>query len=337
MLKFVPISLVIFLSLFWLGTNALAEEQESSPLFTHNLSPIIQVFGLPPTEGGQLLSQGQTKLRLVMDIANNFTTDESSDESLLFDGETTRLTLSLRYGFSEYWEVGIDLPTISHQGGMLDGLIESWHDTFGLPQGGRDNAPRNRLRYSYQKAGEAEGLNFSNSSTGLGDISVNLAYQLNHNPSSRRYIALRGGIKLPTGDTDNLCGSGGTDVHIRLAVTDGETLKHYNISLFASLGILWLEKGEVLSNKQRQRVGFSSVGLGWSPLNRLIFKVQVDGHTAFYDDSHLKQIDSSSAQLAIGGTIKLSEGLSIDLCIIEDIIVDTAPDVTFHAALSYQY
>ena len=103
------------------------------------------------------------------------------------------------------------------------------------------------------------------------------------------------------------------------------------------MGLLWLEKGEVLRSKQRQKVGFGSVGLGWTAINWLTFKLQIDGHTRFFNDSQLKQIDSTSAQLAIGGAIKLSEQLVLDLCVVEDIIVDTAPDVTFHAALSYLY
>ncbi len=329
---------IAFLFVLALPLPVRANDLLTEPFFIRNQSPIIQIFGLPPTEGGQITPSGRTKLRLVMDIANNFTADKSAQESLLLDGETSRITFSLRHGFSDDWEAGIDIPVVSHQGGMLDGLIENWHSTFGLPQGGRDDAPRNRLHYFYRDEGEEkEGLNFSNSGTGLGDTTIYLAYKMTHDTSSRRYIALRGGIKLPSGDSDNLRGSGGTDAHLRLSISDGESLKNYNISLFGSMGLLWLEKGEVLRSKQRQKVGFGSVGLGWTAINWLTFKLQIDGHTRFFNDSQLKQIDSTSAQLAIGGAIKLSEQLSIDLCVVEDIIVDTAPDVTFHAALSYLY
>ena len=336
--KFRYYASIALLLLIAMPSPVLANDLVASPFFIHNQSPIIQIFGLPPAEGGQITPPGRTKLRLVVDVSNNFTADKSAEESVLFDGETSRITLSFRRGFGDSWEGGIDIPVVSHQGGMLDGLIENWHDTFGLPQGGRDNAPRNRLHYSYQQEGEKEGLNFSNSGTGIGDTSIYLAYQLNRKTTAvRRYIALRGGIKFPSGDTDQLRGSGGTDFHLRLAASDGETLKVYNLTLFASMGALWLGKGEILSDKQHQNVGFGSIGLVWTPLKRFTFKVQIDGHTAFFGDSHLKQIDSPSAQLAIGGTINLSDNLALDLCVVEDIIVDTAPDVTFHAALTYLY
>ena len=284
-------TLIIILSLFLLSSPALANDLVVSPLFTHNLSPIIQIFGLPPTEGGQITPSGRSKLRLVMDIANNFSSDSSSDETLLFDGETSRLTCSLRHGFGDQWETGLDVPIISHQGGMLDGLIENWHKSFGLPQGGRDDAPRNQLHYSYTETDEKEDIDFSNSGTGLGDTSIYLAYQLNQNPPSvRRYIALRGGIKLPTGNSDHLRGSGGTDLHIRLAGSDGETLKNYGITLFSSVGLLWLGQGEILSDKQHRTVGFGSLGLGWAPLNYVTFKIQIDGHSAFMLIANLNRL-----------------------------------------------
>jgi hypothetical protein len=221
---------------------------------------------------------------------------------------------------------------------MLDGLIENWHDAFGLPQGGRDDAPRNRLHYFYTETDEKEDIDFSDSGTGLGDTSIYLAYQLNQNsPTVRRYIALRGGIKLPTGNSDQLRGSGATDFHLRLAASDGETLKSLDVTLFASVGALWLGHGDILADKQQRTVGFGSFGLGWSALKRVTVKVQIDAHTNFFSDSQLKQIDSPSAQLATGGTIKISDNLAVDLCVVEDIVVDTAPDVTFQLALSYLY
>ena len=329
---------VIFLSLLVLSPPALADDLTSVPLFTRNNSPIIQIFGLPPTEGGQLTTSGDTRARLVLDVANSFTEDNSKDESLRFDGETSRLTFSLRRGFREHWEAGVDIPVISHNGGMLDGLIENWHRAFGLPQSGRDDAPRNRLHYYYADRDSDDGIDFSNSGTGIGDTTLYLARRLTPDSSaSRRYLALRGGIKLPTGNSDQLRGSGATDFHLRLAASDGETLKNLDLTLFASVGALWLGHGEILADKQQRTVGFGSFGLGWSALKRVTVKVQIDAHTNFFSDSQLKQIDSPSAQLAFGGTVKVSESLAVDLCIQEDIVVETAPDVTFQMALTYLY
>jgi hypothetical protein len=69
----------------------------------------------------------------------------------------------------------------------------------------------------------------------------------------------------------------------------------------------------------------------------LSFKLQVDGHSSFYRDSNLDQIDSPSAQLAMGGTVHFSQVDTIDLCVTEDIVVDTASDVVFHVAWNHRF
>ncbi len=340
LLKFIYIAIATSLVFFLLisPTLAFSKDMMISPFFTRNLSPVVQIFGLPPAEGGFIVPQGQTNLRLALEIANNFTSNESSSESIILDGETSRLAFSLRYGLGQRWEAGVDLPVVSHNGGIFDGFIENWHDFFGLPQGGREGTPRGRLDYRYNQNGGGAELNFSDSGTGFGDVVFLLAYQLSgYESESQRSLAVRGGVKLPSGNADNLRGSGGTDLHLRLAATDAESLKIYDITLFASAGLMWLSRGDVLSDKQRQWVGFGSVGLGWSPLPWLAFKIQADGHTAFFNNSQFEQLDSASAQLGVGGTVQLSDKDTLDLCVSEDIVVDTAPDVNFHVALTHKF
>lgn len=308
------------------------------PFYTRNLAPIVQIFGLPATEGGVLAESGKLSVRLVAEVASHYTKDTSAGERVLFDGETSRVTTSLRYGLNDNWEIGIDVPLVSHDGGVLDAFIEGWHDFFGLPQGDRDKATRGQLHYFYGREGEPPALDYSGSGGGIGDIAFSLGYRLAGLPSdSGRSLALRTGIKLPTGNSNRLRGSGGTDVHLRLAGTDAQTLKDWNLTLFASAGVLWLEQGDVLSAQQRRWVGFGSAGFGWAPLSWLDLKIQLDGHSSFYRNSRLAQIDSPSLQLSLGGTLHLTERVRLDLAVVEDIIVATAPDVVFHSALSWHY
>jgi hypothetical protein len=58
-------------------------------------------------------------------------------------------------------------------------------------------------------------------------------------------------------------------------------------------------------------------------------KLQLDGHTAFYD-SDLRQLGDFSTQLVMGGTLGLPWDLLLDLAVSEDSTVTTAPDVVFH-------
>lgn len=307
------------------------------PLYTTNMSPVIQIYGLPAVEGGDLTPAGELTLRVVAEVASHYTKKSRGNESLLFDGETSRAIVAMRYGLTERWEAGLDVPMISHDGGMLDSFIEGWHDFFGMPQGGRDTARRDQLHYYYQR-NDTAALDYSGSSGGFGDLSLSASYQLlAAEPTARRSVALRSGIKLPTGNSSRLRSSGAVDAHVHLTASDAESLAEWNTTLFASGGVLWLGKGDILKDQQRRWVGFGSIGIGWMPLAWIDFKLQLDGHTSFYDNSDLTQVNSPSLQLGIGGSLHFSERVSLDLAVIEDVIVESAPDAVFHSALNWRF
>lgn len=332
------IFLIMFILLFSGTVSASAQELiQVKPLYTTNMSPIIQIYGLPAAEAGDLTAVGELSLRVVAEVASHYTKDDKGTESVLFDGETSRAIVSMRYGLAERWEVGVDVPMISHDGGMLDSFIEGWHDFFGLPQGGRDRASRDQLWYYYQR-NDSAALDYSGSNGGVGDLALFASYQLlAAEPAARRGVALRTGIKLPTGNSSRLRSSGAMDAHLRLTASDAETLGEWNTTLFASGGVLWLGKGDVLEDQQRRWVGFASIGVGWMPLSWVDFKLQLDGHTSFYDNSNLTEINASSLQLGIGGSLHFSEQVSLDLAVIEDVVVGSAADVVFHSALNWRF
>lgn len=328
---------VVFL-LLWGGAPAFAQgDQGITPFYTSNLSPVVQIHGLPAAESGELARPGKLSLRVVAEVASHYTKKKKGPESVLFDGETSRVIASIRYGLTDRWEAGLDVPLLSHDGGVLDGFIEGWHDFFGMPQNGRDKVRRNQLRYSYNR-NTTPAVDHAGSNGGFGDVSLAASYQLlESRAGARRSVAVRGGVKLPTGNSDELRGSGAPAVHGRLTATDAQTLQALNGTLFASAGVMWLGKGDVLADQQRQWVGFGSIGIGWMPLSWVDFKLQLDGHTSFYKNSDLTQINSPSVQLGVGGTLHFSERISLDLAVTEDIIVDSAPDVVFHSALNWRF
>jgi hypothetical protein len=93
-----------------------------------------------------------------------------------------------------------------------------------------------------------------------------------------------------------------------------------------------MSDGDILADQQRHAAAFGTLGGGWRPLMRLALKAQVDGHTSCYSDSDLREL-SDSLQLVVGGTLGLTETLTLDIAISEDIVVATAPDIVFHLAL----
>ena len=332
---------IILLSLFIFTSVCLSSHTvyalDIIPFNTKNQSPIVQIYGLPAAGNAILLSPGQKEFRMMLDYASNYVDDTNGGEHIILDGETARISLNGRYGLAQGVECGLEIPYVIHGGGFLDGFIINYHDFFGLPQGGRDQAPRNRLLYLYTRDG-AERMRIDSSSSGLGDISLVAGFQMYHDgkeyPSA---VALRTSLKLPTGESAQLRGSGSTDLAIWLTASSDHKLTAGHWTIFGDAGIMGMTNGKVIEEQQRNLVGFGSVGAGWSPLTWIAFKVQLDAHTPFYKDSQLRELNADAVQLLIGGTLSLSKQTALDIGVSEDLIVHTSPDVSFHFDLRTQF
>jgi hypothetical protein len=317
---------------------ALADLLEVHPLFIRNQAPFVQIFGLPPAEGGRLSMKGITDARLVFDAANIFTGAENGQEEVRVDGETYRLSLAVRHGLSERLEIGVDVPYVWHSGGRLDGFINGFHRTFNLPEGGRNLWYDDQILYLSVCDGEIA-YRLDEAQDGFGDVILTAGVRLLKpgQPGRDRSLALRPALKLPTGDERKLTGSGSTDFSLRLAGTDPATLARWRITSYGSLGALAMTEGEVLPRHQRNLVGFGTLGFGWSPLRWLAINLQFDGHTSFYEGTGLHHLDDPSLLITLGTSLALPGKVLADLAVSEDLIVETAPDVMFHVTLRRRF
>jgi hypothetical protein len=307
------------------------------PFDTRNQSPVVQIFGLPAISDSRVLPAGGKELTLVLDIANNYVDDSARNEHITLDGETYRLDLAGRFGIGNRLELGFEIPYIFQSGGVLDSFIENYHSTLGLPQGGRDQAPNGRLLFNYQRNG-ANAFRIDQCNSGLGDLRLTAGFQLyKDDTESPRALALRASLKVPTGDSNVLHGSGSTDLALWLTGSQGWKTAGGLWAIYGGGGILGMTRGNVLPDQQQNAVAFGSLGAGWHPLAWLTLKVQFDGNTAFYKDSDLVELISGSVQVVMGGTLHFSDRTALDIGISEDLVVNTAPDVVFHFALRHQF
>ena len=70
---------------------------------------------------------------------------------------------------------------------------------------------------------------------------------------------------------------------------------------------------------------YGHVMLGWSVSDSINLKVQLQGHSSYYEDSRLL-ILGNTYFLSLGGTIKINKRHHLDIAISEDIKVDASPD-----------
>ncbi|HEY3309278.1 MAG TPA: DUF3187 family protein [Desulfuromonadaceae bacterium] len=332
-----PVSAIVLLMCLG-GMVGAAAGMEITPFRTVNQSPLIRIFGMPAESEATVVPKGHFSASLVQDVASNYTVSKNAREQISLDGESYRWTLAGRYGFGNRYEMGIEIPYLLEGGGFLDSFIVDWHNTFSLPQGGRDSAPKNRLNYSYRKDG-IQKLDMHRAGSGIGDISLTGAIKLydQQDKDSHDSLALRAAIKLPTGDTSSLRGSGSLDTSLSLCGSMNNFTEWGALGVFGSLGGMALTDGKVLADQQQHLVGFGTLGIGWGPADWISFKFQLNGNTAFYRGSSLAELSKASVVLVSGGALRLPGNYRLDIGVSEDVMVATAPDVAFHLGLSRQF
>ncbi|MEI8342700.1 MAG: DUF3187 family protein, partial [Verrucomicrobiota bacterium] len=274
---------------------AWSADMEITPFRAVNQGPLVQIYGFPRDTGADIVASGKTTVSLFEDITSNYTAHDNGNEQILLDGEAYRTVFAVRRGLGRGWEVGLELPLIVQGGGFLDSLIIDWHKTFGLPQGGRDDAPKNRVSYRYTKDG-VEKLRMENSGSGIGDLSLNVGFSLyeRDGSESRDRVALKAALKLPTGDASTLRGSGSTDLSLALCGSMNNFTEWGSLGVFGSLGGMAATRGEVLVDQQNRLAGFGSAGIGWGPAEWISFKVQLNVNSAMYRGSSLAQLSKTS-------------------------------------------
>ena len=301
--------------------------QENEPLRTRNLAPLVAVFGLPTWESAA--AEGESELTVVQELASHFRLAGRGDEELITDGETWRTSFLYKRGIADGWTVGFELPVIRQWGGILDDIIDGWHSAFNLPDGNRNRAAEDQLRYRYLVDGVTQ-FSFDESSTGLGDAQLSIARELGEDSG---WLA-RAIVKLPTGDEDIFAGSGSTDLTMTLLRQSSTTWRQNEIGYYWGAGLMYLGEPKFLADRNEDWAAVGVFGLGWQPSDRFGLKAQLDFHSRFYD-SELDELGKDSIQASIGGWWAFDDRRRLIFAINEDLVVRTAPDVSFHVDFSW--
>jgi len=289
---------------------------EVLPFATHDQSPFAAIHGLP--DSGNLPGPG---VDLVLDVSNTLNQQRRGGEVLFLDGESYRAGLRAGFRLGAGWRLQATVPLVAHSGGRLDGFIHDFHHAFGFPDGGRDQQPEEELLYSYQRDGQPE-FTLSDAEQGLGDIRLAIGHPLGVGDTLGWAQ-----LKVPSGEPRRLTGSGAAELALWLT---GQRRLAAQWAGYGGGGLLLMQRGEVLESLQRDHAWFGDLGVQWRLTERFALQVELSAHSALYD-SDLPML-GSAAQIASGGWLRFAGGSCLQLAVIEDIDVGTAPDVTFHAA-----
>ncbi|MFN8011090.1 MAG: DUF3187 family protein [Holophagaceae bacterium] len=155
------------------------------------------------------LPEGRTALAL--EATSQFLRPDRQDSSdgrtvARLDGEEWQLTGDLARELGP-GRLNLRLRVVNRSGGFADQAFVSWHTAFGIPNGGRELAPKFQFRYHLERDGVVV-ADLRHAKTQLLD--ADLAYVV---PFGTPDLGGRAGasVQLPNGKRDDFSGSGGTD------------------------------------------------------------------------------------------------------------------------------
>ena len=331
-----PLRPISVLSIAALGVSSLslaAAARAGEPLDDRDNAPVSGLLNFADsTEGALLLGRGRFAGSLLAMTSSHAVATNRGDEILVFDGETTRLELGLRYGLGDRLELGLRIPYISHAAGNLDSLIDGWHDWFGLPGGSRETRASDLLEFSYADASGTR-LDFRDSASDFGDVRLTAGWRLDAGDGHRR--ALRFGVTLPTGSVESLTGAEATTISAGFAGDVASLGAGGRVSAFYRANVIRVDEPEILADRYREWIGQLAAGFGVRASSWLDLRAQALFRTATHD-SDLDVLGEPAVTLTFGGNLRLGERYVLSVAVGEDIKVNSSPDVSFQVSLRYR-
>ncbi len=290
-------------------------------LATRDLNPVLQPVYLPTQ--APINPDNGWRIDHSIYITNTLQEESESGENLVIDAENYRYELGFGYR-QDQWLGQVNIPFVANSGGELDGLIDSWHEFFGLPEGDRDKFPKDEFNIEYLRDG-IEQLSQDNDTSGLGDLSIAIGFESQH--ETRYFI----GVELPTGSESDFSGNEAVDFAIWIS---REKRVDEEMSLYGLVGLSFPADDGTLEGLIVDEIWVAQLGLEYRFDEHLVGIAQLDLHSATIDDSDLDAF-GESVQIQLGlGFLELFENHRLDLFFSEDILVGTAPDISFGARLS---
>lgn len=282
-------------------------------------NPLIRGFYLPLPSDSRL--DAGAGLSATFLISNTLNAESNAQQSLLIEGESDVLRLSYENSLSGSWRYRFTVPLIHDSGGILDPLINDWHELFGLPQGNRPYYPNNKIAYEYQGPGGVD-INIHQAQTSIGDISGEAGWYAVDD--AHRTVSFWGGLAAPTGSTAKLTGDG---------AWDGSLWAHAAIrwpewQLAAELGVAQPFGDEIFAGYAHRTSLFARLAVTRTLGSEWSLRAQLDAQSARLYDNATRFL-GPSLQLTVGAQRRLRGKWRLEFGFAEDVAVNTAPDITF--------
>lgn len=320
------------LGLVGVFSSAFAEQGDESAFFQLRAQHAYNaVYGLPAVAARPV----QTfETQISVEHSNQFVGERGGSDTLILDGETTEITLRHRQRLGPCWQMEAHVPLVAHGGGEFDRAIDDWHRFFGFPDANREEVEFFQINYLHEDA-SGSSPSVTTAQSGIGDVQLAIQRSLRcfaTADTTGDEPIVRLGIKLPSGNANELRGSGRSDVFADWQSPIWTYAGRWRFG--ANLGVLLIGQSDRFTSRKSVAV-YGSAGVQFVLANRLRLMSQLDWHTPFYN-SVLREIGSDAVSLSVGVRYLLPSNQTFEISISEDAAVDTAPDIVARLAWVYR-
>lgn len=308
-------------SLLLFFSHSVAAELYSG-LATRDQNPLLIPYWIPHTVAATGKSGVQISTSFF--ISNTLHDEAKNNERLIIDSETYRFDLNLQYEIAD-WVYHVQIPVIASNGGFMDDVIIKWHNALSLPQGNRLNYNSDKINIQYQTNNEML-IDTQQAYSGIGDISLSSIRPFYSDEDMTWTLGL--GLNIPSGNNNVLISNQRVDGSIWLSYFSE------NKPIFLTLGIIKHGNSGYLKNRLRSSVIFVQSGLEIPVSAYFDAQLQLDYHSKFINSN----TDALGQSLQVQFGINIIQGMlkNLQLFFSEDILVGSAPDITFGLQLDWR-
>jgi hypothetical protein len=214
------------------------------------------------------------------------------------DGEVGFADLIVQRRINDYWSAYVTVPYITYGKGLADRTIESFHDTFGFSQQGRDLVARDRFQIVYQ-IGETQFAELDRDTDGgFGDPVFGVRYSLPQ-PREGWDIVIELAAKLAFEGERFLLSTGRDDYGLQLTLQRrlGETGRH---ALYLASSAVYYAGGPEVPGDKSQIVPTIITGYSYGLTPSASVILQGYASRSVIENTTLDELKDEKYQLSLG-------------------------------------
>ena len=307
------------------------------PLKLYSQSPFQALrLGIRPRTPSTL-GKGQYEVTGTTTWVNVWGVDEEvgdpSNEFFL-DYEMLQLSAAVAYGITDTLQIEGVFTDRSRFGGEMDGLVQGFHDLFGIDQDGRDLVPKDLFTFELAPSDGRPPVSLDNGDRGSFTRSLEATFQHNVTCGTPKLPAFSYAVTARWEAIDVGDLSGGSDLDVGASAALAR--RFGKVYLYATLGYAWFGRDNFRGLELSDSQWTGLVVFEWRVkprqsllLQYLLTEGVIENFGPFSDESN---------EITVGYKWELRKSGVLELGLIENIIeFDNSPDFGFHVGFSQRF